>query len=242
MEEWLRLTVALMAQLAQNLAIVTIPRTSNCRFKYLELVALRESLALLVLILQGARLRQQLITFDRAISQVDLTAITNKLNTEFSGLTRTQISAKELELSPVEEQVAGALVKTMQDEDERNYEETYLDGLHFILGQPEFSDTHQLLGLMEMVEQRRLVGTILPPQEQAQSVQVIIGKENIAEAIQGYSVVIGHYGPPEEAIGTIGVIGPVRMPYARTISTVDYLSKVLSALVAELYGKENRTS
>ena len=95
---------------------------------------------------------------------------------------------------------------------------------------------------MEMVEQRRLVGTILPLQEQSRSVHVIIGKENIAEAIQDYSVVIGHYGPPEEAIGTIGVIGPVRMPYARTISTVDYLSKVLSELVAELYGKENRMS
>jgi len=242
MEEWLRLTAALMAQLVQNLAIVTMPRTANCRFKYLELVALRESLALLVLILQGARLRQQLITFDQAISQVDLTAITNKLNTEFSGLTRPQISAKELELSSVEQQVTDALVKTMQAEDEQNYEETYLDGMHFILAQPEFSENRQLLGLIEMVEQRRLVGTILPPPEQSQSVQVIIGKENIAEAIQDYSIVIGHYGPPEEAIGTIGVIGPVRMPYARTIPTVDYLSKVLSELVAELYGKDNRVS
>ncbi len=70
-------------------------------------------------------------------------------------------------------------------------------------------------------------------------VQVIIGKENETEAIHDYSVVIGQYGLPEEAAGTICVIGPTRMPYARTIATVGYLSLVLSGLVARLYGAEN---
>ena len=67
---------------------------------------------------------------------------------------------------------------------------------------------------------------------------MIIGKENKAEAIQNCSVVISQYGLPDEAIGTIGVVGPTRMPYARTISTVSYLSSVLSQLVAELYGRK----
>ena len=68
--------------------------------------------------------------------------------------------------------------------------------------------------------------------------QVIIGKENEAEVIHDYSVIIKRYGLPNEATGTISVVGPTRMPYARTISTVDYLSSVLGGLVAELYGKE----
>jgi len=238
MEEWLRLAVTLMAQLVQNMAIVTMPKTASCRFKYLELVALQDSLALIVLILQGARLRQQLITFDQIMSQAELSAIANKLNAEYSGLTRVQISAQDIERSPAEQHVTESLLKTMQDEDEQNYEETYLDGLHFMLSQPEFSQNRQLLGLMELVEQRKLVRTILPPERPGQRVQVVIGKENKAEAIHDYSVVISHYGPPDEAIGTVGVIGPVRMPYARTITTVDYLSSVLGELVAELYGKE----
>ena len=238
LEEWLRLAATLMAQLVQNLAIVTMPKTASCHFKYLELVALRDSLALLVLILQGARLRQQLITFDQIMSQAELSAIANKLNAEYSGLTRVQILAQDVKLSATEQQVTGSLLKTMQDEDEQSYEETYLDGLHFMLGQPEFSENRQLLGLMELVEQRKLVRTILPPEQAGQRVQVVIGRENKSEAIHDYSVVISHYGPPEEAIGTVGVIGPVRMPYARTISTVDYLSWVLSELIAELYGKE----
>jgi heat-inducible transcriptional repressor len=69
-------------------------------------------------------------------------------------------------------------------------------------------------------------------------VQVVIGKENKAEVVRNYSVVISRYGVPEEAIGTISVVGPTRMPYARTISAINYLSSVLSGLVAELYEKQ----
>jgi heat-inducible transcriptional repressor len=69
-------------------------------------------------------------------------------------------------------------------------------------------------------------------------VWVIIGKENKIEAIHDYSVVVSQYGLPKEAVGTIGVIGPTRMPYARTIATVGYLSSVLSGLAAKLYGRE----
>ena len=128
----------------------------------------------------------------------------------------------------------------MQAEDEQPYEEPYLNGLHFMLRQPEFSENRQVLSLMELVEQRNLVKTILPPEQQSYRVQVVIGKENRAEAIHNYSVVIRQYGLPDEATCTIGVLGPTRMPYAHVISTVDYLSSVLSALVAELYGNRPR--
>jgi heat-inducible transcriptional repressor len=94
-----------------------------------------------------------------------------------------------------------------------------------------------MLSLMELVEQRSLLRSIVPPGLTSR-VQVIIGKENKTEAIHDYSVVLSQYGLPREAVGTIGVIGPTRMPYARTIATVGYLSSVLSGLEAKLYGKE----
>ena len=95
-----------------------------------------------------------------------------------------------------------------------------------------------MLALMELAEHRNLLRIIVPQELSSRWVQVVIGKENKAEVIHGYSVVISRYGLPEEAVGTIGVIGPTRMPYARTISVVSYLSTVLSRLVAELYGRE----
>jgi heat-inducible transcriptional repressor len=237
LEEWLSLAATLTAQLVQNVAIVTMPKPANCQFKHLELVALKDSLVLVVLVLLGARLRQQLITFDQVISQPELTTIANKLNEAYSGLTRAKISAKKLELSSTEQQVTDCLLKIMQDEDEQEYEHSSLDGLHFTLNQPEFRRGQQGQILMELIDGRSLVRTITPEEWGSQAVQVIIGRENKAEAIQNCSVVINQYGLPEEAVGIISVVGSTRMPYARTISAIDYLSSVLSQMVAELYGR-----
>jgi heat-inducible transcriptional repressor len=238
LEEWLRLTAQLVAQLVQNMAIVTMPKPANCQFKHLELIALQDSLALIVLVLRGARVKQQLITFDQIAPQPKLTAIANRLNTAYSGLTRSQILAKGIKLSSVEQQLTDCLVKVMQAEDEQKPEEPYLDGLHFMLNQPEFAHKQRILSLIELVDHRNLLSIIAPQAVTHRGVQVIIGKENKAEVIQNCSVVISRYGLPKEAAGTIGVIGPTRMPYARAISSVSYLSSVLSELVAELYGRE----
>jgi len=236
--EWLSLAATLIAQLAQNMAVVTMPKPVGCQFKHLELVAIQDLLALVVLVLRGARIKQQLVTFDQIISQPELTAITNKLNAAYSGLTSTQILAKNIDLSPTEQQLTDCLIKIMQAEDEQEYEEPYFNGWHFMLNQPEFIRSQRMLALMELVEHRNLLSTIVPHQLPSQGVLVIIGKENKAEAIHDFSVVISQYGLPQEAIGTIGVIGPTRMPYARAISTISYLSSVLSKLVAELYARE----
>jgi heat-inducible transcriptional repressor len=238
LEQWLCLAATLISRLVQNVAVVTMPRPGNCRFKHMEVLALQDSLALIVLVLRGARVKQQLITLDRVISQAGLTAITGRLNSTYSGLTESQIVANTLELSAIEQQLKGCLLKMMQTEDEQEFDEPRLDGLHFILNQPEFANNHRLLTLMELIEHRNLLQAIVPPELPQQGVQVVIGKENRTEVIQDYSVVIGRYGLSEEAVGTIGIVGPTRMPYARAISTIGYLSSLLSELVAELYGRE----
>lgn len=238
LEEWLRLAATLVAQLAQNVAVVTMPKPTDCRFKHMEMVALRDSLGLLVLVLHGAKVKQQLITFEQAMSQPRLTAMANKLNPAYSGLNRKQILAKEIDLSSAEQQLTDSLLKMMEAEDEQEYGEPYLDGLHFMLGQPEFAQSQRALALTELVEHRNLLRIIAPRGLTGRRVRVVIGGENEAEVIHDYSVVITRYGLDDEAVGTIGVVGPTRMPYARTISTVDYLSSVMSKLVAELYGVE----
>ena len=240
-EEWLSLAATVMAQLAQNVAVVTRPKPVDCQFKHLELVTLQDSQVLLVLILRGARVKQQLVTFDPAISQPGLMAMANKLNKAYSGLTSSQILAKDIELSPAEQQLTDCLVKILRSEDAPEYEEPYLDGWHFTLHQPEFAYTSRMLNLMELVEHRSLLRTIFPQELGIHEVRVVIGKENRAEAIHNCSVVISRYGLPEEAAGIIGVVGPTRMPYAHTISMVSYLSLVLSKMVAELYGRETPT-
>jgi len=237
LEKWLSLAATLIARLVQDVAVVSMLKSAACQFKYVELVALQESLALIVLVLRGARIKQKLIAFNQAVSQQELTATANKINAAYSGLTSPQISARDIKLSPTEQHLTNCLLEIMQDEDKQGYEEPYLNGLHFMLNQPEFAHNQRMLSLMELVEHRNLLRIIVPEGLSGHNVQVIIGKENKAEIIHDYSIVITQYGLPDEAVGTISVIGPTRMPYARAISTVNYLSLVLSGLVAELYGK-----
>jgi heat-inducible transcriptional repressor len=238
LEEWLRLTATLLAHLAQNTAIVAMPKPASCVFKYLQVLALRESTALIVLILHGARVKQQLIAFDQTVAQSELATTASKLNAAYQGLTCRQISAKEMELSSIEQTITDCVVEIMRSEDKEDYEESYLDGLHFTLNQPEFIGSPQMASLIELTEHRNLLSIILPKGLAIRGVRVIIGKENREEAIQNYSVVISQYGLPGEAVGSIGIIGPTRMPYARSIASVDYLSSLLSSLVARLYERE----
>jgi heat-inducible transcriptional repressor len=136
----------------------------------------------------------------------------------------------------LEGQLRDCIADLMRAEDELQYEEPYLDGLHMMLAQPEFNRGSQFQSLMELIEHRTLVQSILPPDLAGDAVSVVIGTENRDAAVQGYSVVMGRYSAGNEASGAVGVIGPTRMPYARTISTVRYLGGLLSELIAELYG------
>jgi heat-inducible transcriptional repressor len=237
LEAWLRLSATLLARLLGNMAVVSLPRPPNCRLMLVEMVALRENLALLVLILYGGRIREQLVNFGRPVSQEKLSALAGRLSRHYGGLTGQQILDKEVELSPEEKPVAVAIARTMQTEDAQAYQEPFLDGLHLMLGQPEFALSQRVRGLLELIEHRSLLKAIVPPKAAVRKTHVIIGQENRALTFQEYSVVIGFYGLRDSAVGNLAVVGPTRMAYAHAIAAVGYLTSVLSELVTELYGK-----
>ncbi len=238
LESWLSLAATLLARLTQNVALVSMPKAEGSRFKHVELVGLQDQMALIVLVLYGARVKQQLIAFTEPVEQTQLTVIANKLNGLYFGLDREQMAAKTVALSPMEDAVHTVLLKMMQSDEEQFDEEAYLEGWHFLFSQPEFTQTERLLSLMELAEQRHLLRTILPVDLSKRGVQVFIGGENEAAAVKNYSIVISRYGLPGEAEGTVGVVGPTRMQYARSLSAVRYLATVLSELTGELYGKK----
>jgi heat-inducible transcriptional repressor len=236
MDEWLSLAATIISRLSQNTTVITVPRQADCRYRHMELVSIQDTLVLLVLVLRGARIKQQLLTLDNAVPQSELSAISAKLNSAFGGMTSAQVKSEKLGLSGLEQQMVDNLIKIMQSEDEQGYNQSYLEGLHFLLNQPEFIRNQRILAIMELLEHRSSLGTILPPPQGNGEVSVVIGSENLAEVAQDCSLVISRYGLPDEANGTIMVVGPTRMAYPRVISAVSYLSLLLSRLVAEVYG------
>jgi len=235
-EEWTRLAAAILSGIVHNVALVTRPKPVEARLKHLELVSLQELLVLLVLVLREAKLRQQMLTLEETVSQEELNASSRKLTSAYAGLTASEIAAKDLKLSPLEEQVIKTVGQLMKDEEGEEYEEPYIDGLRHMLRQPEFASSDKIAAIMEVLEQKSLLKSFLPRVLTGEGVRVVIGRENKENVMRDCSVILTRYGIPGEVGGAIGVMGPTRMEYQRAIPTVSFLSTVMSELVSELYG------
>jgi len=95
LEQWLKMVATLLAHLVHNLVVITTPKAVCCRFKHLDLVALQDFMALLIVVLYEAKVRRQVLSFNRKISQDELTNLANKLTSTYAGMTSNEISAKK---------------------------------------------------------------------------------------------------------------------------------------------------
>jgi heat-inducible transcriptional repressor len=236
LDQWLSLAATILARISQNTAVITAPKPADCEFRHMELVSIQDSLVLQLLVLRGARIKQQLFTLEKPLTQAELTAISAKMNSAYFGSNSIQIQSKELDLNDLEKIIQGSLIKMMQEADDQSGGQSYLEGLHFLMNQPEFVHNQRIFSIMELLEQRALLGTLIPKIQAGQQVSVVIGSENQAAVAHDCSLVISRYGLPDEASGNIIVVGPTRMAYPRVISAVSYIAILLSGLVAELYG------
>lgn len=237
LEEWTRLAATVLSRMAHNAALVTIPKSPKCRYKHMELVSVQEFLALLVLVLKEARIKQQLLSLETACTQEEMWRVANRLNSLYHTLTSNQIGKLKAELSPVEKQVTGNVVYLMSADDRQGYEDVYLDGVRHMLAQPEFAGQERWRGLLEILEERSLLKALLPVLAEGEGVKVLIGDENREEGIRDCSLVVSRYGIPGEVSGVLAVLGPMRMRYDYTIATVRYMASLMSDLVGELYGR-----
>ncbi|MCD6358354.1 MAG: heat-inducible transcription repressor HrcA [Dehalococcoidia bacterium] len=233
-EEWARLAAAILAGEVTNIALVTLPRANESRLKHLELMAVRESLILLIVLLHDTRIRQQLLAVETPLSQEELSSISEKLNNRYTGLNRTQIhAADDGTLSPVELRISHALLQMIDVEDNQPGEPC-LDGLRHFLKQPDFTNTEDLRSLIELLEKHCLLNSILSILGEQGGVQVIIGTENTDSALKKCSLVLSAYNSGKGTSGIVGVIGPTRMRYHRVISAVQYLSSIMNELTVEI--------
>ena len=110
----------------------------------------------------------------------------------------------------------------------------YTDGLTNVLSEPEFAESDEARRALRLFEERSTLQDLLARTSINSTVgglQVLIGEDSGWEDLRQYSVVLARYGVPGFATGTLGVLGPMRMSYARTIPTVRFVAGLLSDLV-----------
>ncbi len=235
-DRWGSVAAALVAQLLSNLGIATFPKTSVSRVKHLELIPVREMVALLIVVMEQAKLRKQLLRFDEPVDTAELESMSARLRSQMAGLTREEIEVLPMALTPPERRAVDATVVMLRKQNDAVHEDHYARGLRNLLDQPEFVDYEKARPIIHGVEDGSLVEAALEAAPMGEVVRVVIGREHRGETLKPLSVVMCGYGVPGRALGAVGVVGPTRMQYDRAISGVRFISTVMNRLVASVYG------
>ena len=235
MDQWGSVAAALIAQIVGNLGIATFPKTSVSRVKHLELVPVQDFLALLIVVLEQAKLRKQLIRFQEPVDNAEMESMSTRLRSQVTGLTHQEIAVQPMSLTSPERQAVDATIVMLQEEDDSAHEDHYVRGLRNLLDQPEFVDYEKVRPIVHGVEDGTLIEAALEEAPVGEVVRVVIGQENRGSALRPLSVVICRYGVPGHALGTIGVIGPTRMEYNRAISGIGFISSIMNGMVRSVY-------
>lgn len=248
-EQWMRLAASVLASQSRAASVVTAPHPETLRFKHLELISTRGRQVLMVLVLFGGEVRQRLLTLAEPVSQAQLSAAANRLTAFLLEKDLDAIQSARSQLQGLELDIVDFVIEDTKQAQTSISGEIYLDGLTNVLSEPEFSSSEDARRALRLLEERSTLQDLLtrailhpnpgsvvggvPVSAAANSVQVLIGGEGTWDELRNFAVVLSPYGLPGQATGTLGVLGPMRLPYGRTISTMRFLSNLLSDLVNE---------
>jgi len=235
-EQWLKLAASVLANQSQAASLVTAPHSEKAIFKHLELIAIRGRQVLMVLVLMGGEIRQQFISLAEPVSQEQLSQVATHLTDLCARRDIGMIANLRGQLDALGQDILDILLTEMALIEESATGEIYLDGMTYVLAEPEFSESEGARQALHILEERSLLRDLLAStvmNTDVGGIQVLIGGEGTWEELRQVSVVLARYGDPNTLTGSVGVLGPIRMPYDRTISTVRFVANVLSDLVVE---------
>lgn len=235
-EQWVRLAASVLAHQSRAASLVTPPHPEKARLKHLELISTRGRQVLMVLVLVGGEIRQQLLTLDEPVNQEQLSQCADRLTQVFQSADSEAARARKAQLGGLDAAVAEYVIAELVEADAAVSGEVYLDGLTNVLAEPEFTGSEDARRALRILEERSLLQDLISRTALSTTqggVQVLIGGEGTWDELRQWSLVVGSYGLPGLATGSLGVLGPMRMSYGRAISTIRFLSGLLSDLVAE---------
>jgi heat-inducible transcriptional repressor len=235
-EQWMTLAASVLAHQSQGVSLVTAPHAETIRFKHIELISTQGRQVLMVMVMEGGEINQQVLTLAEPVTQARLSQAAAHLNSLLVGLSTDAIAAYSSRTDLLEQDIIMLLIQDMKRISESASGEIYTDGLTNVLGEPEFAESDEARWALHLFEERSTLQDLLARASTNSSVgglQVLIGGEGDWEELRQCSMVVARYGAPGLATGTLGVLGPMRMSYARTIPTVRYVAGLLSNLVSD---------
>lgn len=229
----------LLSDLTHHAAVILAPDPDEARLERIEFLPLRDGKLIAVLVTTDGRIENRLVMDNVEASRLE--RIHNYLNQLLAGMT----------LDEVRDRVIREL-----GEDKHRYDEAVTSALRLghavfvkqpersaevvIAGQANLLDDvqpEQIRDLLRTLEDKETLIRLLDRTRTADGLQVFLGTETAMQALSGSSIVAASYGPEEQPIGALAVIGPMRMNYGKVMSVVDFTADTVSQLLADLSAK-----
>ena len=235
-EEILDQTSRVLAQLTSQLGVTTTPKFDQAVLNKIDLVQLTETKLMVIIAVRSGIVKTILVEVDSMIEVDQLRQTADLLNEKLSGLSFGEIKRTITERLGGDARGNPQLLKLFMEQREQMLDESQADALHAdgttnIIGQKEFQDPEKLREFILLLEERRSLIGLLKIKTVSEGITVTIGAESHIDGMKGCSAVIKSY-QAGQIRGTVGVIGPTRMEYAKLMSVVDYTAKVLSEILS----------
>src|SRR3954452_16254350 len=235
----MRATTETLSQMTDLLAAVSAPPLHTATVKHIEILLLQEQVALVVIITSTGAVSKRAFTFvdpiDSGLADSAASYLNDRLaGTDLGALTlRSKLDSPEL--SRTERSFLEAVAPAFSDLAETVEQTVYVEGAARLLTGRRFEHASDINDLLRMLERRVTLLSVLRSALDAPNVYLRIGHENQTPELQSASVVAAGYGLGHRTLGTVGVIGPVRMDYRRAIASVRAAAHALSGFVEEVY-------
>ncbi len=222
----------LLSSLSQFVGVVMAPRRASV-FRQIEFLRLSDRRLLVIIVSPDGDVQNRVIFPELDYSQSQLVEASNYINMHFAGLSIEQVRDR---LKSEVEQLRGEIASLMQAAVEASSEvmtstqdEVVIAGERNLLAVTDFSsDMGQLRRAFELFEQKAQIMRLLDVSSKAEGVRIFIGGESHVVPFEELSVVSANYEVDGQVVGTLGVIGPTRMPYDKMIQIVDITARLVT--------------
>jgi len=223
---------SLLSNLSQFVGVVMSPRRGSV-FHHIEFLRLSDRRVLVIIVSPDGDVQNRVIFTDIDITQSQLIEASNYLNTHFVGMAIEEVRHRlQLEVDKLRGEIASLMQAAVQFSSEAiqsTEDEVVISGERNLLSVSDFSsDMGQLRRAFDLFEQKAQLMRLLDMSNQAEGVRIYIGGESQVVPFEELSVVSANYEVDGQVVGTLGVIGPTRMPYDRMIQIVDITAKHVS--------------
>jgi heat-inducible transcriptional repressor len=238
-DEAMRVTTEQLSQVTNLLAIASAPSLETATVRHVEVLLLQPQVLMVVVITSTGGVTKRVLTFEEPVDLGLLDWAGAYLNEQLVGL---GLGARALHqrlgdpaLGTSELRFLAALAPAFTELRETGEATLYFDGAARLVSEYRFQDRTQLNEVMEMLERRVTLLGVLHAALAERDVYVRIGRENEAPALRSLALVAANYGLPRRSLGTVSVIGPLRMDYAHAIGAVRAAANELSRFVEDVY-------